>query len=178
MFFEGWGGIEHILLIAAVGYAAIIVYIRVFGKRVLSKFDAFDFIVTVSLGSAFAGLVTSPKSTVMDAVITLGALVMLQWLAGWISDRIPGAQHLIRSDPSLLFYRGKFLKDIMQREHINKEEVLAGMRMAGFSSIDDVEAVVMERDGSLSAIPCGHKPASVLQDVEPSYKNAENENAA
>jgi uncharacterized membrane protein YcaP (DUF421 family) len=178
MFFEGWGGIEHILLIAGVGYVAIVLYIRVLGKRVLSKFDAFDFIITVSLGSAFAGLVTSKESTVSDAVVALGALVMLQWVAGWVSKVIPGMQHLIRSDPSLLFYRGTFLKEVMEREHVNKEEILAGMRMAGFSSIDDVEAVIMERDGSLSAIPRTVKSPSVLQDVEPIYKNAGNEKAA
>jgi uncharacterized membrane protein YcaP (DUF421 family) len=178
MFFEGWDGIKHILLIAGVGYVAIVIYIRVLGKRVLSKFDAFDFIVTVSLGSALAGLVTSKESTVADAVVALGALVMLQWIAGWLSKAIPGMQHLIRSEPSLLFYRGKFLKQVMEREHVNKEEIFAGMRMAGFGSIDDVEAVIMERDGSLSAIPYTTKSPSVLQDVEPSYKNAPNEKAA
>jgi hypothetical protein len=117
---KGWDGIEHILLIAGVGYVAIVLYIRVLGKRVLSKFDAFDLIITVSLGSAFAGLVTSKESTVSDAVVALGALVMLQWAAGWVSKVIPGMQHLIRSDPSLLFYRGTFLEEVMEREHVNK----------------------------------------------------------
>ena len=68
MFFESWFGIVRVALIGVCAYAALVVMLRVSGKRTLSKMNAFDFVVTVALGSTLATVLSrktwlSPKAS-------------------------------------------------------------------------------------------------------------------
>lgn len=50
MFFNSWAGMARTALVGILAYAALILFLRVSGKRTLSKMNAFDFVVTVALG--------------------------------------------------------------------------------------------------------------------------------
>ena len=49
--FNGWDGVLRILLIAPAAYVALILILRMSGKRTLAKLNAFDFVVTIAIGS-------------------------------------------------------------------------------------------------------------------------------
>ena len=51
MFFDSWFGLLRVLVVGALAYAALILFLRVSGKRTLTKLNAFDLVVTVALGS-------------------------------------------------------------------------------------------------------------------------------
>ncbi len=46
IFFEGWSGPVRILLVGVLSYAALVLLLRLTGKRTLSKLNAFDLVVT------------------------------------------------------------------------------------------------------------------------------------
>ena len=54
MFFENWYGLERILIVGFLAYVALIICLRISGKRTLAKWNAFDFVVTIALGSILA----------------------------------------------------------------------------------------------------------------------------
>lgn len=61
----------------------------------------------------------------------------------------------MKSEPVLL-YRSGFLRGPMRRARVTEDEVRQAARSSGKASLDDVEAVVLETDGSfsvLSAVP-------------------------
>ena len=57
MLFDGWDELGRVLVMGVLGYAGLIVILRVTGKRTLAKMNAFDLVVTVSLGSVLAAAV-------------------------------------------------------------------------------------------------------------------------
>lgn len=59
IWFNGWSGLARVMIVAVAAYVALIIVLRVSGKRVLSKMNAFDLIVTVAIGSAFATILLS-----------------------------------------------------------------------------------------------------------------------
>jgi uncharacterized membrane protein YcaP (DUF421 family) len=63
MFFEDWVGIGRVLIMAVIAYVTLIFLLQVSGKRTLAKMTAFDFIVTVAIGSLLANIILS-KDTV------------------------------------------------------------------------------------------------------------------
>ena len=67
--------------------------------------------------------------------------------------------HLVKAEPALLAYRGEFLTAVMRRERVTESEVLAGIRSQGLASLDDVQAVVLETDGSFSVVGRAEQPA-------------------
>ncbi len=54
MFFDTWTGLGRTVVVGTLAYAALVLILRVSGKRTLSKMNAFDLIVTVALSSTLA----------------------------------------------------------------------------------------------------------------------------
>ncbi len=125
--------------------------------------NAFDFIVTVALGSTLATILLSKDTPLAEGVVALGTLIFLQYFISWLSVRSKTVMSLVKAEPRLLFHRGRFLPGAMKSERINEEEVLQAVRREGFSDLEKVEAVVLETDGSLSIIQTssGEKTAAL-----------------
>ena len=151
-FFSGWTPLLRVLLVGVCAYAALLVVLRISGKRTLSKMNAFDLVVTVALGSTLATVLLSKDVALAEGLVALALLVSLQYLVAWASVRSTVAGRWLKSEPAVLFHRGRFLCDALRRERVTQGEVLAAIRQQGLASLDDVEAVVLETDGSFSAL--------------------------
>ncbi len=55
------------LIVGNLAYVALIIFLRVSGKRTLSKWNAFDFVVTIALGSILASVVVSKDLVLVEA---------------------------------------------------------------------------------------------------------------
>ncbi|MGE3507563.1 MAG: DUF421 domain-containing protein [Vicinamibacterales bacterium] len=169
MWFNGWQSIGRTLLAGVVIYALLVVLLRITGKRTLSKMNAFDFIVTVALGSTLASVLTSRSVPIADGVAALAVLVALQFAISWTAVRSPWVEGVIKSTPTLLVYRGAVRDDALLRQRVSTEEVEAAVRSAGLAAVADAGAVVLETDGSFSVIPASalppHEPRA-LRDLE------------
>lgn len=167
--FKGWESIFRAIFVGVLAYAGLLLFLRISGKRTLSKMNAFDLVVTVSLGSTLSTIIVSRQTGVADGLVSLGILVILQYSVAWISVRWNGFKKLIKSEPSLLFHQGRYLEETLRRERVAKDEVLSAVRSSGIARLDDVMAVVLETDGSFTVIQGENEArASSLQNVQQS----------
>jgi uncharacterized membrane protein YcaP (DUF421 family) len=127
--------------------------------------NAFDFVVTVALGSTLATILLNRNVALAEGAVALALLIALQYVITWSSVRIAWVKRVVTGDPMLLFYRGEMLKAEMKRSRVTEDEVIAAIRAASIGSIDDVEAVVLETDGSFSVLPKNAKETSRLAGV-------------
>ena len=152
MFFNDWYGLLRVLIIGVLAYVAVIIWLRITGKRTLSKWNAFDFVVTIALGSTLASVITSRDVLLVEGVVALGLLVLLQFVITWLSVRVPAMRRLIKAEPTQLLKNGRFLDDALIRERVSESEVRMAIRSHGLASVEEIEAVVLETDGSFSVI--------------------------
>jgi len=110
-----------------------------------------DFIVTVALGSALARVILS-QTPLLDGVLAFALLVGLQLAITWLAVRSRRVHRWVKSSPTLLLEDGAFLDENLRRERVTRSEVLAAIRGRGLAAVEDVAAVVLETDGSLSVI--------------------------
>ncbi len=150
--FSGWAPIWRTLILGTFAYLAIVVMLRISGKRTLSKMNAFDFVVTVALGSTLASILTSATVSLVQGVIAFGLLILLQLVNTFLAVRSASYNRLIKAQPALLFFKGNFLMDALRAERVTKDEVLAAMRGQGFTEPGEVDAVVMETEGTLAVL--------------------------
>lgn len=150
-----WSGFEplsRIFVVGTLAYISIIVILRISGNRTLASMNAFDFIITVTIGSAFGRILTAKGVAVSEAIIAFILLVALQYLVSAIEWRSTFFKKLITSKPKLLFYNGNFLKESMKRERIDEDELLGSARKKGFISLDQIEVIILETDGTFSVL--------------------------
>ena len=105
--FSGWDGVIRILFIAPAAYIALVVILRVSGKRTLSKLNAFDFIVSIAIGSTLASVITTQSLTLVEGLTALVALVALQFVVTAASVRWPWINGMVKAEPTLLLRDGE-----------------------------------------------------------------------
>jgi uncharacterized membrane protein YcaP (DUF421 family) len=166
MFINDWFGLVRVLIVGCLAYVILILWLRITGKRTLSKWNAFDFVVTIALGSTLASIIISRDVPLVEGAAALGLLVSLQFVITWLSVRIPALRKLIKAEPTLLLDKGQFLDRAMLRERVSESEVRMAIRSQGAQAIEDIEAVVLETDGSFSVIKKSNTDSrSALEDV-------------
>ena len=152
IFFQGWEGLTRTVVVGVLAYIGLIMLIRISGKRTLSKMNAFDLVVTVALGSTLATVLLSKDVALAEGMLAFALLILLQFSITWLSVRLKVVRKLVKSEPTLLFHDGQFLEQQMLRQRVTREEVDAAIRDHGINSVDEVEAVVLETDGTFTVL--------------------------
>ncbi|GGL92928.1 DUF421 domain-containing protein [Nakamurella endophytica] len=160
MFYDGVGGLVRVLVVGVLAYLALVVLLRVSGKRTLSKLNAFDFVVTVALGSTLATVLLTTGVALAEGVLALVLLVCMQYVVAWASVRSRRVERLVKSEPTLV-YRAGFLHAAMRRERVTADELRQAARNQGHGSLDQVAAIVLETDGTLSILTDTEQPPDV-----------------
>ncbi len=153
MLFSHWTNVLHSLVTGVGGYVALILWLRISGKRTLSQWNAFDAIVTFALGSMLATATLSPTTTLVQGAIAFGIFVALQFVITWLAVRSGVVRRLIKARPTLLVRDGRMLDDVLRRERVTEGEVLAALRDKGLVALSQAHAVVLETSGRFSVIP-------------------------
>jgi uncharacterized membrane protein YcaP (DUF421 family) len=153
MFFDDWDNIIRILAVGSLAYIGLVVLLRISGNRTLSKMNSFDFIVTIALGSTLSSVLISKDVTLSQGLTAIALLVGLQFLITWMSIRSQAVRRTVKTEPTLLLRDGEFLHDALARVRVTEEEVRGAVRQHGLGGLEQVAAVIMETDGSLSVIP-------------------------
>lgn len=123
------------------------------GKRTLSKLNAFDLIITIAIGSTLASIITSRSLALIEGLTALALLVAMQFVVTATAVRWAALDQLIKAEPTLLVRDGRLLARAMRRQRVTEGEILAAARAAGVQGLDQLEAVFLETDGSLTALP-------------------------
>lgn len=165
MFFDNLQGLLRVVLISALAYGWLVLVLRVAGKRSLSKLNAFDLVVTVALGSTLATVLLTKDVAFVEGALAFCMLAGLQWLVSRLSVSSHRFNGLVRSQPKLLMENGGYRESAMTQERITPAEVDAAIRNAGVARLEDVAAVVLETDGSMSVIRRTSGELTALQSV-------------
>lgn len=165
MFFDDGHSLLQTFIVGSLAYIALVVMLRLFGKRTLAKWNAFDLVVTVAFGSVLATTLLSTETALVQGILAMGLLVGLQWCITWLSVRSVTVQKWVKSQPRLLLLEGEFQEDALHQERVTESEVKAALRAQGITAIEDVEAVVLETDGTFSVMKERGSSASALEDV-------------
>ena len=152
MFFNDWQTLGETLVLAALAYIGVVLFLRLSGKRTLSQMDAFDLVVTVAVGSILATVILDEKVVLVQGLAAVLALVVLQVIAAWLAVKSDTMQKIIKAEPQLLFYKGKYCEETLKKNRILKEEILHSARSSSISSMDEVDVAILEPDGSVSLV--------------------------
>ena len=153
VFFDNFYGLLRVVVASVCAYAALVAMLRVSGARNIAQMNAFDFVVTVALGSTLATIILTDSVAIVEGIVALAMLILLQFSVTWLSVRSKTVSNLVKSTPVLVVYRGQLLSQNMWRSRVIEEEIQSALRQNGMASVEAVEAVILETDGKFSVIP-------------------------
>lgn len=150
-----WLASTHWIMVpvSAVGiYLAVILFHRLNGLRSFSTMSAFDFVMTVAIGSLVATTILNPRPSLLEGVLGLGSLFLLQWLVA--SGRAAGKafERVVDNEPLLLMRKGEVIEKNLEKARVTRDDLRVKLRESGILRYRDVEAVIMETTGTISVI--------------------------
>ena len=152
MFFDSWFNIYRVLIVGVLAYAGLVLLLRISGNRTLSKMNSYDLVVTVAFGSTLSTILVNQNVTLAVGLAALALLIVLQLIITWCSVRSHFINDLVKTAPTILLLDGRLRTDALKRVRVTGDDVMAAVRQQGQGSLENIDAVILESDGSLSVI--------------------------
>ena len=167
IFFTSWENIARVSLMTFLAYVTMVFLLRISGKRTLSKMNAFDFVVTIALGSTLATVSLNNKIAIAEGAMCFAILIFLQYIITWLSVRFKSIKNLITSKPTLLLYKGELYEHILKKERIAIDEIHVAAREKGLDNLKDIDAIVLETTGEITVMEkVSNREAETIRNLE------------
>jgi len=145
----------ELVLRAVLIYVALLIALRIFGKREVGQFTLYDLVFILLVANALQPAITGPDNSIVGGLILILALVLTNAGVSRL-DRIPRFHRLLAAPPAVIIQDGKYLPDVMKREGVDQEEAETAMREHGVADVEEVQLGVLEPDGSISIVSTGN----------------------
>ncbi|MBI1886216.1 MAG: DUF421 domain-containing protein [Chloroflexi bacterium] len=146
---NGWSIVARTVMI----YGALLIGLRLAGKRELGQMTPFDLVVLLLIANAVQNAMVGPDTSVTGGLIAAGVLIAGNYGVAQARERLPWLRRAVEGTPTLLINNGEFVPRSLRREGLDEDDVLMVIREHGLADVKDVQMAVLEVDGSISIVP-------------------------
>ncbi|HZT57259.1 MAG TPA: YetF domain-containing protein [Pyrinomonadaceae bacterium] len=129
-------------------YAALVVLLRVFGKRELAQLNPFDLVVLLSLSNTVQNAIIGDDNTVSGGLLGAVALLAANYVVVRFMFKHRRLDQLLEGEPTTLVERGAVCEAALARELLTVPELQTMAHRQGFAKLEDVETCVLEPGGT------------------------------
>ena len=144
----GWSIPEKILRTAVV-YFAIVILLRVFGKRELAQLNSFDLVVLLLLSNVVQNAIIGPDNSLWGGLLGAATLLFLNSVVVRVVKRWPRLDQLFEGQKNAIVIDGKYDEKELTRLGLRRGDVETAIRRQGASSIDEVERATLYPGGAV-----------------------------
>src|SRR5271169_6537764 len=105
-------------------YLALILLLRLFGKRELAQLNPFDLVVLLSLSNTVQNAIIGDDNSVTGGIIGAFGLLAINWLVVRTLYRSPKLTRMLEGSSTVLVKDGKIDHHAVRRESLTQEELL------------------------------------------------------
>ncbi|HKY19643.1 MAG TPA: YetF domain-containing protein [Vicinamibacterales bacterium] len=145
-----------IALRALLIYVALLIFVRVSGKRTVGEFTPFDLVVLILIGEASQNGLIGDDHSVFGAWIAAGTLIAINLLFSWLTARSRRIEQWVDGRPEVLARQGQILDRALRRNNVSRAEFDQVLR-ASKCTLDEVSVALLEVDGEITVIKNGEK---------------------
>lgn len=142
-----------VMLRTLILFALVITVIRLMGKRQVGQLQPYELAVLIMVSALAAIPMEDIGIPLVNSVIPIILLFVFQIMASFIAQKNEKFRSLISGRPSILIENGRIVESELKELHININDLLEQLRIAGYTNISDVEFAIFETNGELSVIP-------------------------
>lgn len=144
---------SELALRAVAIYLALLLALRVFGKREIGQFTLFDMVMVLLVANAVQPAITGRDTSLAGGVLIIGIFVLTNRVLAEGRRRLPFLRVVLESPATPIARDGAWLTDAVSREGLDATDLETALREHGIASVDEVALAVLEPDGSISVVP-------------------------
>ena len=143
----------HVVVRTSIVYAAVILGLRLSGKRELGQPNTLDLVTLLLAANTVQNALTGPDTSITVGMVSAATLFALNALCARYGPRLGLFQQALAETPTVLVTDGVVHQRAVRREGLTPDDLEAAVRNHGLASVDEVKRAVLEIDGSISVIP-------------------------
>lgn len=137
----------------ALVYVALMLLIRLSGKRTVGEFTPFDLVVVILVGESTQGALVGSDQSVTGGLLAATTLVFLNYLVAFFSARSRRFDRVIEGEPVVLVRHGVVRDVAMKKNHIPRSDLDEAIRGAELTDVREVELGMLETNGRITIVP-------------------------
>ncbi len=140
----------ELLVRVSVIYLALLILLRLGGKRQVGQLTSFDLVLLLVISNAVQNAMVGPDTSLTGGL--LAALILVVWEQGlsFLTTRSRKLERLLEGRAEVLVHHGRIYEDVLRKQQLSHEDLQAALRHAGCFDLKEVEFAVLETNGSIS----------------------------
>ncbi|GAA1973895.1 DUF421 domain-containing protein [Catenulispora subtropica] len=134
-------------------YAAIVVLLRLAGKRELAQLNTLDLAVVMLLSNVVQNAIIGNDDSLIGGIYGAAVLIAVNAVfvrfQAYLTYRTPDFEHWLEGTPSVLIRDGKLQIETLRRLALRPADVIASSRKQGAEHVRDVHEMVLAPGGSM-----------------------------
>jgi uncharacterized membrane protein YcaP (DUF421 family) len=140
----------HLVIRAAVVYFAVLLLLRVGGKRQVGQLNVAQFVALLLISNAVQNSMNGGDNSITGGLISAGVLIILSYVFSFLTYHSKDWENFIQGSPTLLIHHGRLIHSNLRRELMSIRELRVLLRKQGIHDLADIEEAVLESDGFVS----------------------------
>jgi Predicted membrane protein len=129
-------------------YLALIVMLRIFGKRELAQLNPFDLVVILSLSNTVQNAIIGPDNSLIGGLVGAVALLAINYVVSRLNFSYQKIEILTEGSPAHIIEKGRVNERERKRELITPRDLEVIAHQHGFDSSADIEKLVLDPNGN------------------------------
>jgi len=136
------------LLRPVIVYLALVLLLRLFGKRELAQLNPFDLVVLLSLSNTVQNAIIGEDNSVTGGLIGAFSLLAINWMVVRVLFRSKRLTQAMEGRATILVRDGQVDQRALTRESLTREELLEVIHRQGFVHFHQVRHCELEPNGT------------------------------
>ena len=158
----------HFVLRGVLVYLAILILLRIGGKKQIGQMGAGEFVAILLISNAVQNSMNGGDNSITGGILLAAVIVALSELVSYLSYKSKRLERLLEGQPTVLIHRGKILRKNLERELLNAHELKTLLRKQGIHDFSEIYEAVLEGDGSISVTKCSELKEGMSHSTEQS----------
>jgi len=129
-------------------YVALVIFLRVFGKRELAQLNPFDLVVLLSISNTVQNAIIGDDNSVTGGLLGAFSLLVVNYCVIRFLFRHRRLDQMIEGSAITLISKGKIVREALCKELLTESELATVANKQGFEHIDEIEKCVLEPGGN------------------------------
>ncbi|MCD6681766.1 MAG: DUF421 domain-containing protein [Burkholderiaceae bacterium] len=134
---------------AASIYVALMLLMRLAGKRTLSQLTPFDLLVMLLLSEAVSPSMGGNDQSILGGIVRAATLIGLNLAVGYATAQSRSVERFIQGSPVVIGRHGTLFERAMRRQRIGRDDIDKALRQAQ-CTLPELELAVLEPDGQIT----------------------------
>jgi uncharacterized membrane protein YcaP (DUF421 family) len=147
-----WHTLLDVALRTTIVYFALVVGLRLTGKRQLGQMSAFDLVLLLIIANAVQNAMVGPDTSLAGGLVAAGVLLFWHQVIDRLRRSSQGFARALAGEGILLISEGRILEAHLRHAGVTQDELLQALREHGVSGVEQVRLAVLEPDGAVSVI--------------------------